>query len=69
MSCLTILVMPMVSLARCVRRTHAELRHDAQKLSHKTLTPRVMCRGEDSMRITHSIVLYESRKRRRDADA
>ena len=52
MSCLTILVMPMVSLARCVRRTHAELRHDAQKLSHKTLTPRVMCRGEDSMRIT-----------------
>ena len=31
--------------------------------------PRVMYMGEDSMRIIHSIVPYESRKRTRDADA
>ena len=31
--------------------------------------PRVMYMGEDSMRIIHSIVPYEPRKRRRDADA
>ena len=31
--------------------------------------PRVMYMGEDSMRIFHSIVPYEPRKRSRDADA
>ena len=31
--------------------------------------PNVMYMGEDSMRIIHSIVPYEPRKRRRDADA
>ena len=31
--------------------------------------PRVMYMGEDSMRIIHSIVPYEPRKRSRDADA
>ena len=31
--------------------------------------PRVMYMGEDSMRIFHSIVPYEPRKRRRDTDA
>ena len=35
----------------------------------KIPTPRVMYMGEDSMRIIHSIVPYEPRKRRRDADA
>ena len=32
-------------------------------------TPRVMYVDKDSMRIIHSIVPYEPRKRRRDADA
>ena len=31
--------------------------------------PRVMYRGANSMRIIHSIVPYEPRKRSRDADA
>ena len=35
----------------------------------KIPTPRVLYVDEDSMRITHSIVPYESRKRRRDSDA
>ena len=35
----------------------------------KLSMPRVMYMGEDSVRIIHSIVPYEPRKRRRDADA
>ena len=35
----------------------------------KLSMPRVMYMGEDSMRIFHSIVPYEPRKRRRDTDA
>ena len=35
----------------------------------KLSMPRVMYMGEDSMRIIHSIVPYEPRKRRRDPDA
>ena len=34
----------------------------------KIPTPRVMYMGEDSMRIIHSIVPYESHKRTRDAE-
>ena len=60
-------IVAMTNLARLAACFGRSTPHSSSWL--KLPTPRVVYRGEDSMRIIHSFVPYEPRKRRRDADA